>query len=130
MFFIRYRNRPGFPATDILELLAAARKRGVEIKILLETSSARNITRSNQWAAAYLAKNDITVRFHPVYPIMHTKLVVIDGKTTILGSHNWTMGAMEANVESSVLIRSEQASEKYLSYFQKLFYRATPYRED
>ncbi|MFH1037133.1 MAG: phospholipase D-like domain-containing protein [PVC group bacterium] len=129
MFFINYQGRPGYPANELVNLLVDARKRGVKVEVLLESSTENNITEANQRAAAYLAKNGIDVRFYPVFPVMHVKLVLIDGDISIVGSHNWTLASTKANVESSVLIKSEKVAREYENYFQKHYRRFKPYRE-
>ncbi|MFH1037757.1 MAG: phospholipase D-like domain-containing protein [PVC group bacterium] len=129
MYFINYDGRPGTPVSDLVNLLVAARKRGVKVEILLEESTEKNITEANRRAAGFLKKNGIEVRMHPVYPVMHVKLVLIDGDISIVGSHNWTLASTHANVESSVLIESKRVAGEYGKYFKTHFNRAQPYRE-
>lgn len=130
MFYINYKGRPRYPANELVNLLAAARKRGVKIEVLLESSSTEeNITEANRRAAKFLDKNGIDVRIYPYYPIMHVKLVIIDGYITIIGSHNWTLASTRSNVESSVLIESKRVAGQYEKYFRKSFNKAFPYQE-
>jgi phosphatidylserine/phosphatidylglycerophosphate/cardiolipin synthase-like enzyme len=42
--------------------------------------------------------------------VTHTKLVVLDGATSILGSHNWSASGLTRNSESSVLVRSKDVA--------------------
>lgn len=129
MYFVNYAGRPGYPATELVDLLVDAHKRGVKVEVLLETSIENNITEANRRAAAHLSKHGIDARFHPLFPIMHVKLVIVDGMISIVGSHNWTLASAKANIESSVLIRSERVAEKYSRYFQNNFSGAEVYRE-
>lgn len=128
MFFINYRGRPRYPANELVNLLIDAHKRGVKVEVLLESSVEKNITEANLRAARYLNKKGIKVRFYPVYPIMHVKLVLIDGYISIVGSHNWTLASARSNVESSVLIESEWVAKEYENYFLKGFTKAKEYR--
>ena len=130
MFFINYRGRPHYPANELVNLLVDAHKRGVKVEVLLESSTEQNITEANQRATACLAENGIDVRFYPVFPIMHVKLVLIDDVISIVGSHNWTLASTKSNVESSVLIESERVARQYENYFQKHYRRSKPYREE
>jgi len=41
---------------------------------------------------------------------MHSKVIVVDNKTTIVGSANWSDSALLRNDETSVLIRSSSLS--------------------
>jgi phosphatidylserine/phosphatidylglycerophosphate/cardiolipin synthase-like enzyme len=126
MYYVSYRGRPGHPVTELVDLLAAAQKRGVKVTVLLESSTKESITAANRRAAKFLKKNGVNVRFYPVYPIMHVKLVIIDGCTSFLGSHNWTASAIHSNVESSVMITSQRVARQYAKYFKKNFNRAKP----
>ncbi|MFH1038161.1 MAG: phospholipase D-like domain-containing protein [PVC group bacterium] len=129
MYFIKYSGSPGHPVTELVELLADAQKRGVKVEVLLETSAEEGVTVANRKAAGFLTQDGVDVRFHPVYPIMHTKLVIIDGTVTILGSHNWTAASTRSNVESSVLIKSAPVARKYEDYFNKHFKQGKPYHK-
>lgn len=37
MYFVNYDGRPGYPATELVDLLVDAHKRGVKVEVLLET---------------------------------------------------------------------------------------------
>ena len=126
MYLVNYRGRPGYPANKLVNLLVEARKRGVEIEVLLESSTSRNITEANQKAGEYLKKHGISVRYFPVFPIMHVKMVIVDGETAIIGSHNWTLASTKSNVESSVLIKSKLMAQKCGKYFRDNFLQAKP----
>ncbi len=129
MYFVNYDGRPGYPATELVNLLVDAHKRGVKVEVLLESSIEYNITEANRRAVAHLSENGIDARFHPLFPIMHVKLVIVDGMISIVGSHNWTLASAKTNIESSVLIRSERVAGEYSRYFQNKFSRAEVYRE-
>jgi phosphatidylserine/phosphatidylglycerophosphate/cardiolipin synthase-like enzyme len=47
----------------------------------------------------------------------HTKGIVIDGSTVLLGSHNWTNEGVEANRDASLLIRNRRIAQ----YYQRVF---------
>ena len=126
MYLINYRGRPGYPANKLVNLLVEASKRGVKVEVLLESSTSRNITEANRRAGEYLKKNGVTVRYFPVFPIMHVKMVIIDGETTIIGSHNWTLASTKSNVESSVLIKSKLMANKCQRYFRDNSLQAKP----
>lgn len=52
---------------------------------------------------------------------IHTKLMIIDNKTAILGSHNYTMNAFTINHEVSVILEDEQAVKRLSLYFENLW---------
>ncbi len=47
----------------------------------------------------------------------HTKGIVVDGKTVLLGSHNWTNEGVEANRDASILIHDADIAQYYEQVF-------------
>jgi hypothetical protein len=47
-------------------------------------------------------------------PTIHAKALIIDEKTVILGSSNWSRAAFDVNVETNVLIRSTSVARDML----------------
>ena len=54
--------------------------------------------------------------------LLHTKLMIIDNKIAILGSHNYTMNAFNINHEVSVIIQEEQVVKRLKTYFENLWW--------
>jgi len=52
---------------------------------------------------------------------LHTKLMIIDEKIAILGSHNYTMNAFTINHEVSVILQDEQIVNRLTDYFENLW---------
>lgn len=52
---------------------------------------------------------------------LHTKLMIIDNKIAILGSHNYTMNAFTINYEVSAIIKDEKAVARLKLYFENLW---------
>ena len=52
------------------------------------------------------------VVYDPVTVTTHTKLLIIDGEISVVGSTNWTYSALEKNHEVSVLIRSPEVARE------------------
>lgn len=52
---------------------------------------------------------------------LHTKLMIIDNKIAILGSHNYTMNAFTINHEVSVIIRDPKVVQRLNQYFNNLW---------
>lgn len=51
----------------------------------------------------------------------HTKMVIIDNSTVILGSHNWTESALMSNHEASIETNCTSIVSKALSYFDNIW---------
>jgi len=52
---------------------------------------------------------------------MHAKVVVIDGRCVVIGSHNWTESALRYNHEVSVLICSSDLAKEVKEYIESLW---------
>ncbi len=125
------RAKEGSPATTpnlFLEEVINAARRGVEVKILLDStwynvkrddprSNLRTVQYVNEIARrenlpleARLAKQDNRIRKY------HIKGVVVDGRAVMFGSMNWNEHSPKKNREVSVIIYGEPAR-----YFERLF---------
>jgi len=130
MMYFSYRTgHSRNPATNFLNDIEAASRRGVDVKIIFETSHEEIVNKGNMASAEWLDQHGIEVRFFPIFPVMHVKLVLIDDKISFVGSHNWTSSAIYYNVESSVLIRCSRVARVYREYFKRAYQRSTPYRK-
>lgn len=128
MFFANYTDHPRNPANVLLRELVEASGRGVEVKIILETSHEKIVTKGNRASADWLLERGIEAAFFPIFPVMHTKLVLIDDEISIVGSHNWTTAAVYYNIESSILVRCPRTAARFKNYFDQAYRRSTPYR--
>lgn len=57
----------------------------------------------------------------PVGDRLHHKFAVIDGKTVIAGSHNWTEAANEGNDETVLVIESRTVAAHFEREFERLY---------
>ena len=76
----------------------------------------RNIETGN-----LLTKGGVAVAYDPLAITTHTKLLIIDGKISIVGSTNWTYNALDKNHEASVLIQSSEVASNLQDYFQSVW---------
>ncbi len=127
MFTARYYPRyPNDANAIILRDLIGAKKRGVDVKIILDASdwNAGN-TYKNKLFGDSLARCGIEVYYDPIDVTSHDKLVIIDGYITIVGSTNWSYFAIAKNNEASVLIKSKPVAEYFEKYFQTVLRLST-----
>jgi phosphatidylserine/phosphatidylglycerophosphate/cardiolipin synthase-like enzyme len=107
-----YIIRPARDSVDaILAALAKAQKRGVKVEILIDDSrkyqsSARED--KNDEGIARAAALGLNISMDTKNRILHTKCLIIDGATAIVGSHNWTHSALGDNHETSILTHDPQ----------------------
>lgn len=114
-----------FNDTDIFNLLLSkAKQTEIEIRIILSEESVDNNINSQLDFQELLSANENVYIFKiPTEQILiHHKFCVIDKKSVILGSYNWTFGANFHNRESVVLIENdENVCQPFLAEFENLF---------
>ena len=114
-------DRGGYPDV-IVARLAEAAKRGVKVVVLLERGRdpGDSTSRENRRTMEILQQQGVSVFLDAPERTTHTKIVVIDGKYTFIGSHNLTQSALKYNNEVSVMIESTQAAAEALNYIRSL----------
>ena len=122
MYGMRYYPQyPDSIVNTILNDLIEAKKRGLEVKVLLDKSGYnQKLNRFNEEAARYLEENGVEVRFDSPEVHTHAKLIIIDD-ATLLGSSNWGYGGLELYLGSNVLLLDPQITDSYEKYFQRLW---------
>jgi phosphatidylserine/phosphatidylglycerophosphate/cardiolipin synthase-like enzyme len=123
-FFLFKTN--GYPSSYpevILRELGNAARRGVRVIVVLEQDAKPDstINRDNRSSSEQLKKAGVEIYFDSPKRTTHTKLAVIDGRYTFIGSHNLTQSALKHNNELSVLIDSTAVADKTLNYIKDLY---------
>jgi phosphatidylserine/phosphatidylglycerophosphate/cardiolipin synthase-like enzyme len=104
-----------------LAFQTAARK-GVKIRALLNIESMGHaITKINSRTAQYLTMAGIEVKFGQLGTTTHAKMIIIDDRIMILGSHNISKGSFSRNQEASIVIEGGDAVRQYINYFNLLW---------
>ena len=107
-----------FTSKDIARALLDAKKRGVDVKVVLDRSNAK----ARYSSAKFLAHADIPVRIDYKYAIMHNKFIVVDGETVETGSFNYTNAAENKNAENVIILRNyPELAELYKEQWEKLW---------
>ncbi len=113
----------------LVNALAEAKERGVNVRVVLDQNvdwtegSAFGFwdpSGKNRRAYEYLRQRGVDVFFDDKTDFTHAKLLVIDKETVILGSSNWSEKALTRNLETNVLIRSQECAEELLQGFEAL----------
>jgi phosphatidylserine/phosphatidylglycerophosphate/cardiolipin synthase-like enzyme len=119
---------PDYPDSDIYKLaahLAAAKKRGVSVRIILEASDYNDMLNEvNQRSADYLGQSCIEVRFEPLDVITHAKLLVVDN-VAVVGSNNWGHGGFELYHEVGAITDSPVVVDSLHAYFEGIWNEST-----
>ncbi|KAF0220906.1 MAG: phospholipase [Geobacteraceae bacterium] len=106
----------------IAEELLNARKRGVDVTVILEKQSGDKdpLNEENRQTAAFLNRGGVKVFFDSPHVTTHTKTAIIDSRYVYLGSHNLTQSALRHNNELSVLIDSPEMAAEAKAYLDRL----------
>ena len=102
----------------ILGHLAKAVKRGVNVKVILEATGRPDdeLNAQNRQTGKLLEEKGVKVYFDSPHTTTHTKLIVIDEKVVILGSHNLTQSALKYNNEISILMKRPDLAKRTRNY--------------
>lgn len=122
-FLFKTNGRPKSCPEILLKELGDAARRGVRVIVVLEQDAKTDssVNRDNRNASERLKKAGVEVYFDAPKKTTHTKLAVIDGRYTFIGSHNLTQSALKHNNELSVLIDSPAIAEETLNYIKDLY---------
>ncbi|MBU1050501.1 hypothetical protein KKG90_10825 [Candidatus Bipolaricaulota bacterium] len=110
-------------ANDLMQALADAANRGLDVKVLLDDCAFYADSAEANWlAAVVLRQRGVEVRFDDPELTTHTKLVVIDGQTVVLGSTNWNYYALQQNCEVDIaFVNLPEVAAPFDGYFQTLW---------
>jgi phosphatidylserine/phosphatidylglycerophosphate/cardiolipin synthase-like enzyme len=104
-----------FTAEPIAKALVEAHKRGVNVQVILDKSQ-----KSERYTSAtFLANSGIPIFIDAAHAIAHNKVMVLDGKTVVTGSYNFTKAAEEKNAENLLIIRSTELTKIYASNWEE-----------
>lgn len=111
--------RLGHP--ELKKALAEAARRGVRVRLILDRSKFK------EGLAAELIEEQRAVAWRLSFgrlgpkTKMHHKFAVVDGKTAITGSYNWTVESDRENYENLVIVRDPIVAKSYAGEFELLW---------
>jgi phosphatidylserine/phosphatidylglycerophosphate/cardiolipin synthase-like enzyme len=106
-----YRGNPGFNVQQFNMALIRASKRGVFVRAIVNDSSLLPIL--NEYGIkARVVRNKRT---------LHAKFLLIDGRTLVIGSHNFTKNAFNFNLEVSVIVDVPEEMTRFAELFENLY---------
>lgn len=110
----------------VLAHLGRAAQRGVMVKVILEDTGKKSdeLTLQNRRTKKLLEDQGIFVYVDSPKKTTHTKLVVIDQRLVILGSHNLTQSALKYNNEISLLVENHELAREIREYMLSIIKEA------
>lgn len=110
----------------LAEALAAAARRGVRVRVVLD----RNKYEETPSTGKLPARDSLSLRIlygrQGVGSKMHHKFVVLDGETLLTGSYNWTLESEEQNFENLIVLRDRESIVSCQREFATLWAEAAP----
>lgn len=104
-----------FTDISIARALVGAKKRGVDVKIILDKSQAKG----KYTLINFFKNNKINPSIDYLPSIAHNKIIIIDEDTVITGSYNYTKGAAKRNAENLLIIKDTGLAQDYIQNWYK-----------
>jgi hypothetical protein len=128
-----YPEFPGSKVNDLIDELANAHSRGVDVKVCLEGGEeflGEDFLEKQLRAYERLREHGVQIRGDSRGITTHAKLLIVDERTVVIGSTNWSYYAVERNAEANVLIESPSLASDFEEYFDGIWKSATPITHD
>jgi phosphatidylserine/phosphatidylglycerophosphate/cardiolipin synthase-like enzyme len=103
-----------FTSAPIAKALLEARRRGLQVQVILDKSQRTE----NYSSADFLANQGVPTTIDANHAISHNKVMMIDGETVITGSFNFMKAAQEKNAEHVLIIRDKALAAQYTQNWQ------------
>ncbi len=104
----------GFTSRPITDALVAATRRGVKVEIILDHSNEKE----EHTDLPYLLQQGLKPLIDQNHAIAHNKIMLIDRRTVITGSFNFTNQAEKENAENLLILRHHaELAERYRHNF-------------
>ena len=115
----------GFTSPSIIQALARAKDRGVNVWVILDKSNEQ----PRYTGATYLTNHGIPVLIDDRVAIAHNKVLAIDGKHVITGSFNFTRAAQSRNAENVLVVTdAAELASSYTRNFNRRTAASRPLR--
>ena len=112
-----------FTSAPIAKALVEAHSRGVKVQVVLDKSQ-----RTEKYSSAtFVFNNGIPCYIDAKHAIAHNKVMVIDAKTVITGSFNFTKAAEDNNAENLLVIQDADLAAKYAQNWEIHRQHSEPY---
>ncbi len=102
--------------------LHAKAEEGKRVRVLLSSAGGgRAIPAINRHAALWLMVRGVEVRNLGPSRVCHAKVVLVDERVAIVGSHNWSWHSLSQNFEVSVLVDGGPLVARLVEHFDGLW---------
>lgn len=108
-----------FTSPSIAKALLGAKKRGIDVRIVVDhkMNTQHDRFKASRAALDLLATAGIPVRTVDYWPMHHDKYIVADGETVETGSYNYSTNATKSRENVLVIWRNEDLARSYESHW-------------
>lgn len=110
---------------EALEALVRAQRRGVAVRVVFSgevfDKNDSGVAAFNRKARDFLLRHGVRAKVFDGSRMLHSKIVIIDRRISIVGSHNWTYSAFTKNLETSLALNSEKIAGEYARRLEPFF---------
>jgi len=120
MLFVMHMGDGDDPVTGLCDALAEAAARGVDVRVVLDYGrdwETQEIEPKHEIPMRYLRERGVPVLIDELERTTHSKILLIDARQLVLGSHNWTRSALVRNRETSLLLHDPALVERLEQHF-------------
>jgi phosphatidylserine/phosphatidylglycerophosphate/cardiolipin synthase-like enzyme len=115
-----------FTSAPIAKAVVDAKKRGVNVQVILDKSNVKD----RYSAADFVAHAGIPTYIDAKHNIAHNKIMILDGKTILTGSFNYSKNAEAENAENLLVIKDETLAKIYTANWLLHYKHSAIYQSD
>jgi mitochondrial cardiolipin hydrolase len=108
----------------ITDAIITAHKKGVNIKIITDNDKSWDEGSDIK----QLARQGVAIKMDATPNHMHHKFMVVDNKSLLTGSYNWTVSAMRYNHENILITEEAGVVRSFLKEFENLWRQMVEYK--
>jgi phosphatidylserine/phosphatidylglycerophosphate/cardiolipin synthase-like enzyme len=107
----------------LMDALIHSAARGLDVKVLIDDCAFYpDSADANLAAAIRLSQHGVEVRLDAAEVTTHTKLLIVDGRSIVLGSTNWNYYALERNCETAIaFLNLPEVALPFEQFFDRLW---------
>ncbi len=114
-------NYPDSSPNRLIDALIDARKRGVEVEVILDKSDYNQMLNEvNAATREHLEKGGVRVRYDSEKITSHAKLIIVDDQA-VVGSPNWGYKALDVRNECSLIVSDPKTVNSFRQYFHRIW---------
>ena len=106
-----YADNPANPVQLFNHAIVRAVRRGVVVRAIANSNDIISVLNS----VGVKAKKPATPN------LIHSKIIIIDNETMVIGSHNYSQSAFTMNHEASIIIKGAENILNFNNYFSNLY---------